>query len=181
MFPEYRNWSIFLAGWIQSISYHRISLRFFLISSQLIPRCFKRNTFYIFIEYTIMQRHHQQFTVVASFVLFRPSSESESFRIKENPHNLLNVKIGRDLPTHTYIYIYFPQIICIFPHYFFLPCLLHVPPVSCFLITLSQSYLKRRTNYEISHYTVFFTVVPLFLFQVQIFLFISPYSKVNIF
>ena len=174
MFPGYRNWSLFWARWIQSISYHCISVRLFLISFQLSPRCFKRNHFYIFIEYTVMQQHHQRFTMVTSFILrFRPSSENESFRIKEKPHNRLNVKMGRD----AYVYIY----ICIFPHYFFLPCPLHVPPVSCSLISFSHSYLKRRTNFWISHYEVFFSVLPLFLFQAQIFVFISPFSKVNIF
>jgi len=179
MFPRYRSWSIFWAEWIHSISYHRISLRFFFISSQLTPRCFKRNTFYIFIEYTITQHHHQQFTMVTSFVLlFRPSSETESFRIKEKPHSRLNVKMGRDLPIYIYIYIS-PKYVRIFPHYFFLPWLLHVPSVSCSLISLSQSYLKRRTNYEISLYAVFFNALPFLLFQFQ--LFISPFSKVNIF
>ena len=107
MFPGYRNWSLFWARWIQSISYHCISVRLFLISFQLSPRCFKRNHFYIFIEYTVMQQHHQRFTMVTSFILrFRPSSENESFRIKEKPHNRLNVKMGRDAYVYIYIYIY---------------------------------------------------------------------------
>jgi hypothetical protein len=120
MFPGYHNWSLFWARWIQSISYHSISLRLFLISSHITPTSFKRNAFYIFIEHTIMQQHHQQVTMVTSFViLFRPSSENESFRIKEKLHSRLNVKMGRYLPIYICIYIYFfPQIyihIYIFP------------------------------------------------------------------
>ena len=118
----------------------------------------------MFIEYTIMQRHHQQFTVVASFVLFRPSSESESFRIKETPHNLLNVKIGRDLPIYIYIYIY-PQIYMHFSSLF-----LSSLPVTCsaclvfldYIITIIfeetyklrnfslYSFLHRRTTLSLS-------------------------------
>jgi len=30
-------------------------------------------------------------------LLFSPSSDPAAFRIKEKPHNLLNVKMGRDL------------------------------------------------------------------------------------
>ena len=54
--------------------------------------------FYIFIEHTVMQQHHQQFTMVTRFgPLFRPSSDHASFRIKEKPYSCLNIKMGRDL------------------------------------------------------------------------------------
>jgi hypothetical protein len=45
-----------------------------------------------------MQQHHQQFAMIASFsLLFMPSSDHASFRVKEKPHNLLNVEMGKDL------------------------------------------------------------------------------------
>ena len=53
---------------------------------------------YIFSDLTIMQQDHQQVTVVTSFgLLFRPSSDHASLRVKEKSHSLLNVKMGRDL------------------------------------------------------------------------------------
>jgi len=45
-----------------------------------------------------MQQHRQQHSMLTSFgLLFSPSSDPAAFRIKEKPHNLLNVKMGRDL------------------------------------------------------------------------------------
>jgi hypothetical protein len=51
-----------------------------------------------FIEHTVtQQQHHQQFTVSSSH------SGRTSCRIKENPHNHLNLKMGRELAPLTKI------------------------------------------------------------------------------
>lgn len=47
--------------------------------------------------------------------------------------------------------------------------MLHVPSVSFDLILLSQWYLRRRTNYEISHYAVFFSSIKFFSFTSKYF------------
>ena len=70
-------------------------MKCWLILSDAFPLC---KSIYIFIEYTVMQQHQQQFTIVNAFgFLFRPSSDHASFRMNENPYNRLNVKMGRRL------------------------------------------------------------------------------------
>jgi len=62
-----------------------------------------------------MQQNHQQFKMVAGFGhLFRPSSDRASLKIKENPQNRHNLKLG----THLYTYVII-LLLCVPPPFFF--------------------------------------------------------------
>ena len=74
------------------LSHENISFYYQVNRPKTYYKIFTLHRLYIFLELTVMQ-HHQQVTMVTSFgLLFRPSSDYASFRIKEKPHNFLMSK-----------------------------------------------------------------------------------------